>query len=60
MDKTTLAISKGGTPVKTKEVTEGYLVAYVEDGKLKVLEAEMDIKAMGPMLLKMLAERIMH
>lgn len=60
MDKTTLAISKGGALVKTKEVTEGYVVAYMEDGKLKVLEAEIDIKAMGPMLLKMMAERIIH
>ena len=32
------------------------MVAYIEDGKFKVLDAEIDLKAMAPMLMKLLAD----
>ena len=56
---TTITIAKPDTLVKSKEVSEGFIVAYIEDGKIKLLDAEIDLKAMAPMLMKLLAERML-
>jgi hypothetical protein len=56
---TTITITKPDSLVKSKEVTDGFLVAYIEDGKLKIFDAEFDMKAMAPMLMELLAKRIL-
>jgi hypothetical protein len=60
MSKTvTITITKPDSLVKTKEVSEGFVVGYIEDGKFKVMDAEIDMKAMAPMLMELLAKRIL-